>query len=243
MTNSGRQTMTKVCGGAGTSFHDGSALERLRSYIASFDVGIDARLPPERHLCNILGLTRSQLRTALTKLEAEGLIWRHVGKGTFIGSKPIADILDLSCIVRLTNQREVAQMRQIIEPEIAALAAANATGADLAELHKCLERASAAQCKREYDAWDSCLHRTIAVSTHNSLLLSLMDIMASVRRAMRWERTQADGAPPAPSHHSFEDHAAIVAAIEDRQVEGSRAAMQQHLATIETNMLRRLSAA
>ncbi|MEY3532185.1 MAG: hypothetical protein RI979_209, partial [Pseudomonadota bacterium] len=57
---------------------------RLRSFIVEGGHPRGGRLPPERHLTEELGMTRTTLRKALDSLERDGLIWRHVGKGTFI---------------------------------------------------------------------------------------------------------------------------------------------------------------
>lgn len=56
---------------------------RLREYIADSGFTHGGRLPPERHLTGELGMSRSTLRRALDALERDGVIWRHVGKGTF----------------------------------------------------------------------------------------------------------------------------------------------------------------
>ena len=61
------------------------ALVQLRAYIAQGGFAVDDRLPPERVLCETLGVTRSGLRRAFAVLESEGSVRRHVGRGTFIG--------------------------------------------------------------------------------------------------------------------------------------------------------------
>lgn len=61
---------------------------QLRAYLAQAELPEDRRLPPERDLAVALGVTRTELRKALGALEAEGQIWRHVGKGTFLETAP-----------------------------------------------------------------------------------------------------------------------------------------------------------
>ena len=56
---------------------------RLRGFIKEGGFVDGGRLPPERHLSDQLGLSRATLRKALDALERDGVIWRHVGKGTF----------------------------------------------------------------------------------------------------------------------------------------------------------------
>ncbi|RVD51741.1 GntR family transcriptional regulator, partial [Mesorhizobium sp. M2D.F.Ca.ET.140.01.1.1] len=63
-----------------------AALVQLQAYLAQMDLSGETRLPAERELCESLGVSRGDLRKALAVLEKDGRIWRHVGKGTFVGS-------------------------------------------------------------------------------------------------------------------------------------------------------------
>ena len=101
-----------------------------------------------------------------------------------------------------------------------------------------MQRTRAAQTWRQYEAWDNRLHRVIAESTQNALLLALLDTLNAVRRAVVWGRLRVEKVKPAPNHHSFEDHEAIVAAIEDRDMDRAAAAMRAHLENVERNLLR-----
>jgi DNA-binding FadR family transcriptional regulator len=101
-----------------------------------------------------------------------------------------------------------------------------------------MQRTRAAQTWRQYEAWDNRLHRVIAESTQNSLLLALLDTLNAVRRAVVWGRLRVDKVKPASNHHSFDDHEAIVAAIEDRDLNRAAAAMRAHLENVERNLLR-----
>jgi DNA-binding FadR family transcriptional regulator len=216
----------------------GTALARLRAYLAQIEMPLDSRLPPERTLASALGVTRAELRKALAVLESENQLWRHVGKGTFIGSRPIETLADVAAITRRTNPAEVMRTRLVLEPEVARMAALNATSAHIAEMRTCMQRTRAAQSWRQYEAWDNRLHRVIAESTQNSLLLALLDTLNAVRRAVVWGRLRVDKVKPAPNHHSFDDHEAIVAAIEDRDLDRAASAMRAHLENVERNLLR-----
>jgi DNA-binding FadR family transcriptional regulator len=216
----------------------GTALSQLRAYLVQIEMPLDSRLPPERELAETLGVTRAGLRKALAVLEGENQIWRHVGKGTFIGSRPIESMADIAAITRRTNPAEVMRTRMVLEPEVARLAALNATSEHIAEMRLCMQRTRAAQTWRQYEAWDNRLHRVIAEATQNSLLLALLDTLNAVRRAVVWGRLRVDKVKPAPNHHSFEDHAAIVAAIEDRDLSRAAGAMRAHLENVERNLLR-----
>ena len=96
-------------------------ITQLRAYLAQAELPEDGRLPPERDLSEALGVSRTELRKALGVLEAEGQIWRHVGKGTFVGSRPIDRIADIAALAKRTNPAEVMRARLIVEPEIATL--------------------------------------------------------------------------------------------------------------------------
>src|SRR3990172_1313730 len=104
------------------------ALTQLRAWLAQRDLPANSRLPAERELCAVLGVSRGELRKALAVLEEHGELWRHVGKGTFSGSRPVEEPFDIAAIARATNPREVMRARLVIEPLLAREAALNATG-------------------------------------------------------------------------------------------------------------------
>jgi DNA-binding GntR family transcriptional regulator len=83
---------------------------RLRSFIQSGGYTEGVRLPPERHLTDELGMTRATLRKALDALEREGVIWRHVGKGTFLGARP-PQLVDVSDLAQRSNPLQVMKAR------------------------------------------------------------------------------------------------------------------------------------
>ena len=107
-------------------------LVRLRAYLDGGGLSVDSRLPPERELSRSLGVSRAGLRQALAVLEAEGQIWRHVGKGTFVGSRPIGETVAVSEIAARSNPSDVMRARLILEPELTREAALHATLDDIA---------------------------------------------------------------------------------------------------------------
>ncbi len=214
-----------------------AALTQLRALLANMDVTVDTQLPPERRLVEMLGLNRPALRRALAVLESEGQIWRHVGKGTFVGARPVNSLGDIAAIARKTNPGEVMRTRALLEPEVAALAALTATPEHVAEMRLCLQRSRAAATWRQYEAWDNRLHRVIGEAAQNVLLLALLDTLNAVRRTVTWGRLRANRERPAPDHHSFGEHEAIVGAIEERDRARARDAMRAHLLNVERNLL------
>ena len=213
------------------------ALSRLQGLLADRQYPLNGRLPPERSLCRELGVNRGALRKALAVLEAEGQIWRHVGRGTFVGTRPAETVGDVSRIGSRTNPADVMEARLLIEPELARLAARNATSTDVDEMRHCIRKTKSARDWRVYEAWDTKLHRAVAAATHNALLLSLFDTLNIVRRATVWGRLRVAKPTPDPSHHSFAEHDALFAAIAERDLDLAAACMRRHLETVRRNLL------
>jgi DNA-binding FadR family transcriptional regulator len=214
-----------------------SALTQLRAYLANAGTGPGARLPAERDLAHGLGISRGTLRRALAELEAEGLIWRHVGRGTFVGNRPVDTVQDLSEVVRRTSPADVMVARMALEPELARLAALHATPADLDELQECVRESRDAPDWRSYEFWDNRLHRAVAEATGNVVLLSLFESLNTVRRTVTWGRLRRQPVRPDATHHSFAEHDAIVAAIHARDPQAAADAMRTHLRSVRDNLL------
>jgi GntR family transcriptional repressor for pyruvate dehydrogenase complex len=218
---------------------DGDVIEKLRSYLNAGDIPSDGRLPPERDLAEKLGIGRAGLRKALSVLEREGQLWRHVGKGTFFGSRPIDTVADVAAMARRSNPIEVMGARISIEPEIARVAALNATPGQVAEMRACIARTRQAATWRQYEAWDNRLHRTIGEATQNTLLLGLLDTLNAVRREVTWGRLRDNPVRPPDDHHSFAEHDAIVGAIADRDTATAAAVMRAHLQSVDRRLRNR----
>lgn len=218
------------------TIHDLEAATKLRNFLAEAELQADGRLPPERELAETLGVGRAALRKALATLQAEGQLWRHVGKGTFTGSRPIDTVADIAAMARRSNPLEVMGARLAFEPEIARCAALNATPALVAEMRNCIARTQQASSWRQYELWDNRLHRTIAEATQNSLLLGLLDTLNAVRREVSWGRLRDNPVRPPEDHHSFAEHDQIVDAIANRDTAGAAAAMRAHLQSVERHL-------
>jgi DNA-binding FadR family transcriptional regulator len=219
---------------------DTSLTERLRRFVNDSGYENNARLPPERELCQAFGVTRGELRKALAELESDGLIWRHVGRGTFVGSRPVLNLDDLEYLEKLARPIKVIEARLAIEPELARLSAVHGAKADFDEI-----RASARKCQeagdwRTYEAWDDNFHLAIAKATHNKVLIHLFDMLNVVRRSIVWGQLRSTTLPPR-THPSFAEHAAIIAAISSRDAAGAAARMREHLTSVRDRVIPALS--
>jgi DNA-binding FadR family transcriptional regulator len=212
-------------------------LDRLKAFIAEGHYQLNSRLPPERELCTRLDMNRSALRKALDVMEADGLIWRHVGRGTFIGTGPVDGANGVPHIISRTNPLEVMEARVRIEPELASLAALHANAADIEQMRLCLRKSRGAREWRIYEVWDNNLHQTISEATHNAVLISLYQTLSTVRRATVWGRSRKKKPTPDAAHHSHAEHAAIVEAIADRHMDEAAAHMRRHLESVRKGLM------
>ena len=219
-----------------------SALTQLKAWLAQPDLPSDGRLPPERELCALLGVSRGALRKALATLEQDGELWRQVGKGTFIGARSVEKSLSISTIAEGSNPLEVMQARLLVEPMLAREATVHATGAHLTEMRRCNRIQREAGTWRQYENADNRLHRTVAEATGNTILLALFDQLNSVRRAIVWGRLRDKPDHPPADHNSFGQHEAIVRAISERDQEGAYQTMHDHLVSVRERLLRIRSA-
>lgn len=213
------------------------ALQQLRDFIETGGYAPGDRLPSERALISSLGVTRNALRKGLETLEREGIIWRHVGKGTFITAP--SGLATVPGLAELSHQATPIQMmraRLALEPAIAREAAANASGDAIQRLEQACNRARYASSWDTYEANDDAFHRTIAESTGNILLLSLFDHLNQVRRAVAWQKVTRQSQQPPSNHNSYREHDDIVQAIKQRNPAAAYTTMRQHLNSVSNRL-------
>lgn len=212
---------------------------RLRGFIEDGAYADGGKLPPERHLSDQLGISRATLRKALDALERDGLIWRHVGKGTFLagGAPPKSSESGWMPTPAVELGRQLTPFRMMrarlaIEPAIAREAAINASGEALLRMRRAIDRSKEATTWKQYEVQDDLFHRTVAEASDNLLLLTLFDQLNDVRRAVAWGSVTRETARPSPNHSSFVEHDAVCIAIADRDPHAAYEAMRKHLGSV-----------
>ncbi|HYD99875.1 MAG TPA: FCD domain-containing protein [Alphaproteobacteria bacterium] len=216
------------------------ALGRLRRELADPALAPGARLPPEREMVRRLGCSRQTLRRCYAVLESEGLIWRHVGQGTFAGPPPVTAELPAGWPLERAAPGDLLAARLLLEPQIAAAAALAADAAAVARLRRCVERGRAAPDWRACERADADFHFAVARATGNPVLVGFLDFLAGARRRADWQwewsrtyRRIGDAAFRGP--HS-DQHVAVVDAIEAGDSAAAETAMRAHLTTIREAM-------
>ena len=213
------------------------ALTILTGFIKDGGYSPGDRLPPERELIVSLDMSRNSLRRALESLERDGVIWRHVGKGTFVAAR--GGNTGSETLGELSKQVTPAQLmrsRLALEPAIAREAAINSSDEAVTRLGVLRDRAVGAVDWDEYEAQDDLLHRAVAEATGNPLLLLLFDQLNQVRRAVAWNTVVRSSVCPARDHTSFSEHDEIIAAIEARDPMTAQAAMRKHLSSVSARL-------
>lgn len=231
-------SMEEQAGGFEPRVSDGAALAQLRAFITDGGFGPGDRLPPERLLGVELGLRRTELRKALEAMEREGVLWRHVGKGTFLSAKPDQSAQnDLTMLAKRIGPADVMRARAALEPAIARAAAVNASAAQITALRLTAERARRAATWREYETLDNEFHRLVAEAAGSLALLALFDQLNALRRMVSWGRQKRAGARPPADHPSFAQHDRIVDTLAALDPEAAELAMRTHLRSVEDRLI------
>ncbi len=213
------------------------ALRKLTALLQGPEYPANSRFPPERDLVVQLQVSRSALREALDVLEAEGRIWRHVGRGTFVGRRPHAEPLDLSLITKRTSPSEVLEARLLVEPQLARLAATRASEGEIAEMQHLLEKSEAARDAKTWELWDGRLHRVVAEAAHNTLLLMVFDAFNAMRKEAKWSALR-QAALTSERHAAYcRHHRDYVRAIADRDPGRAEAIMRRHIEAVRDGLL------
>ena len=214
------------------------AIVKIKEMITSGELGPGDRLPKESDLAARLGLSRNSLREAVKALTLVNVLDVRHGDGTYVTSLDSAHLLDaLSFMVDLHRDESILQffeVRRLLEPGVAALAAGRIKPEQLAELRALTESLDASADVDQLVANDLRVHRCIAEATGNAVVCSLLDgVSGATQRARIWRGVTEGGAVA----RTLAEHTAIVDAIEIGDGEAARAWMTAHIAGVE-NWLR-----
>ncbi len=142
------------------------------------------RLPAERQLAEAMNSSRSTIREALRILDQDKMIERRVGSGTYVRYR--ADTA-ADEVAEITNPLELIDVRLAVEPEMARLAAINATAKDFEAIEAILARLeSSGSDANHFTKWDRRLHQLLAEASHNPLMASIYRHINHVRGHAQW---------------------------------------------------------
>jgi DNA-binding FadR family transcriptional regulator len=195
------------------------------------EAGAGTRLPSERRLAEEFGVSRTEIRKALARLQQNGHLSREIGRGTFIRTPTTGHTQDLTTLREITSPREAMEARLSIEPELAGLAAVNASVKQVQAMRVLARQMREAESWRIYEQNDGRLHRLIAESTGNKLMASIYNTVDEVRRAVVWRWLDTRPSRPPADYSSFAEHDGIIDAIEERKRTVAMDMMRQHLRT------------
>jgi GntR family transcriptional repressor for pyruvate dehydrogenase complex len=217
------------------------ALERLRAILVAPNAAPGQKLPTERELASQLGLGRRQIRRALEVLEAEGLIWRRQGAGTFTGPpQAMSHIPSEEISASPAGLLNLIEARLALEPALARLAAQRAAPEVLARIATCIDRIDSAKDVDSADLWDSTLHREIAQAAANPLMLVLYDKLNAWRHDKRLLRLRnsLNESHRISTGYPQDEHRRILAAMQLGDGAAAAQAMRDHLMDLYGVLLR-----
>src|SRR5437879_10971561 len=208
-------------------------VQQIEESIVKGDLKPGDQLPAERDLAQRFGVSRTAVREAVKALREKGLVEAYSGRGTFITdgtSQAVRQSLDLMVkIGQPEGSQYLAELRAILEPEIAALAAARAQESDLATMREAV--AVMDRAGRDPDPYieaDLDFHLALAEAAANPLILSLIDSIVGLLREQRLKIFRVSGGPERGQVH----HKRILEAVERHDAEKARETMRAHLSQV-----------
>jgi GntR family transcriptional repressor for pyruvate dehydrogenase complex len=204
-------------------------------------------LPSERELQDHYGVSRPVVREAIKLLEARGLIAANSGQGAVVASdmtSPARDALVLAFFRAHACAEDILDTRVLLEPEIAALAARQATALQIRRLNSVarafddadLDGSEEAREKllERWPATDARFHVLLAEASQNPVLAILIEVIVGI--LWRQRRIGTRYPPDTERQRAQAQHRAIADAVAARDPDVARRAMIEHLASTRTSV-------
>ncbi len=208
-------------------------VEQIERRIVAGDLKVGDQLPSERELGEQFAVSRTAVREAVKALQEKGLVEVYPGKGTFItNGTPEAIRNSLGLIMKFGAQKgssNLVEVREILEPEIAALAATRISDEYIAAMSEAVETMDTALDNVEvFVEADLDFHLALAEATQNPIIPILMDSIIDLLREQRKRIGLVDGGLQRGQFH----HKKILDAVMRRDAQAARQTMQDHLGQV-----------
>jgi GntR family transcriptional regulator, transcriptional repressor for pyruvate dehydrogenase complex len=218
-----------------TKLHE-QIVSQIQALIDNGRLKYGDQLPPERELATIFKVSRHSLREAIRILEHKKVLKSRAGSGTYIILEEESAVVEFlaAAIKREKNTLdEIFQFREMLEPQIAALAARHATSADHKVIQDLLEQQKKEVNNDESSRFDQDFHLALARATGNAVLLHIVEVLGHIFSKSRHAHSQS----PHRQELSIQGHQQIAKAIVEERPEAARDLMAGHLRTIREFVL------
>lgn len=197
------------------------------------------RLPSEATLAQHFRVSRPVVRQALERLRSDSLIASVRGSGSYVQAADQIASHSAQAGADIGHILHGVELRLVVEPEAAALAALRRTGEDLRRLQACVEAfARATQAGLPTHAHDYGFHEAIARATANPRLVEAMCALEfDVAHAVKVWRHLGRMKPSLRLQDAVDEHRAILRCIRERDAEGARRAMRSHIEKARVRMM------
>jgi DNA-binding FadR family transcriptional regulator len=206
---------------------------QLSRLIAAGEFVPGQRLPAERDLAKQLGVSRPSVREGLIALEIEGKVEVRVGAGVFVARQPVALAIGADAPAEGEGPFELLRARSAVEGETAALAAREATRAELAQIEAAVDdlarRPVSAPGGEEADR---AFHLAIARATHNGPLLAVVQQLWDQGRGAIWRQLEKHFETEELRAATVRSHRDVLDAIRAGDGPAARRAMRAHLSRV-----------
>ncbi|MDF2569597.1 MAG: GntR family transcriptional regulator [Sporomusa sp.] len=205
---------------------------RIKEIIQNDKFNYGDKLPVEKRLAEMFGVSRTTIREALAVLAAEGWVTAKRGGGTYVdrirNQAPI-EPLTASLDSQGSALFDIMEFRRILEGEVAMLAALRATDEDMAAIKAAyFDMADAVSQDKDTATSDFAIHYAIAKAAKNNTILSVIkQLHDSYTEVVKTSRGHSS--KPGSYELILSEHRTIIKAIEKHQADAARKAMQTHL--------------
>lgn len=213
--------------------------DQLRNYIAQGDFKAGSRLPPERDLTQLLGVSRPSLREALIALEIDGDIEIKMGSGVYVRARSKEGKTPGMTLGE--SPSELMQARALIEGESVILACLHGKKSDYRYLQDCIDamRASIANGLPPLED-DRKFHQRLARMSGNSALVRIITALFDERHNPISAHLSKHSENALTWEAAVVEHEAILRAVAHKDVLGAQTSMRQHLSRSENRWLQAL---
>ncbi|CAK7003096.1 MAG: HTH-type transcriptional regulator LutR [Desulfovibrio sp.] len=201
----------------------------LLDRIGSGSLAIGEKLPPERQLADVMGISRTSVREALRSLETMGYIRSEVGGGTYVNAVTLSHVLSPLAVMMSQDMRfarDLLDMRQLLEVNMTSLAAQLSTKEQIASIYGAILNMEAEIERGGIGVdGDDQFHMEIAKASGNKAFITFTEFFSSLLTENKKATLGLEGQPS----KSVDDHRVIFEAIRDKDAPRAARAMDEHL--------------